>query len=255
MVGTIGPSLFQGPALISEGSGTGDGTTVAFAMGFSAINEKDVDVYVDGVKQNTDVYTVSGSTCTFTTAPTNNETLRFFKVQTGYPTVPQDGSVDSSKINTSSISPIVQIQSSNTTAVVTCNTVLPYDDTIPQNTEGTEVLTVTITPKSATNKLIIEFNSSGAISTAGLVAGIALFQDSTAGALAAGVGHYSSTSVTIGRLALRHEMAAGTTSATTFKIRIGPHVAGSVYPNGVSAGTRAFGGVSSTFLTVTEVLQ
>ncbi len=68
--------------------------------------------------------------------------------------------------------------------------VIPYDDTIPQITEGLEIMTVTITPTNATNRLRLEFNGSFGISSAGSVS-VALFQDATAGALAASGATYS----------------------------------------------------------------
>lgn len=36
------------------------------------------------------------------------------------------------------------------------STAIPWDDTVPQNTEGAEVLSATLTPKSATNLLEVE---------------------------------------------------------------------------------------------------
>ena len=140
------------------------------------------------------------------------------------------------------------------TSVVTCSTTMPYDDTIPQNTEGTEVITKAITPTNASNRLRIERDiplvSAGA---AGNISA-ALFQDTTAGALAAASVYVSYTgSGECATLTLVHEMAAGTTSATTFKIRVG-HSSGTAYVNGDgAAGARRFGGVSAARLRVTEI--
>jgi len=143
---------------------------------------------------------------------------------------------------------VIQKISNNTTALVTCSTALPADDTIPQNTEGSEVLTVTITPTSATNILEIDFNTSGTQSASN-VWGVAFFQDTTANAIAAGgVGSFSSETWLNG--SLKYRMVAGTTSSTTFKVRCGKS-SGSIYINGDSVG-RKWGGVSSTYLTVTE---
>lgn len=134
--------------------------------------------------------------------------------------------------------------------VVSLATASNNDDTIPQNTEGTEVITVSITPASASNRLRIEFDapSIGTNSSAAVV--MALFQDSTANALSAGYALPSGTSWAAGRLT--HEMAAGTTSATTFKIRVSIQ-SGSAYINGNYGGTRVFGGVSAARLRVTEL--
>ena len=140
------------------------------------------------------------------------------------------------------------VEATPVVSVVTCSTLIPDDDTIPQNTEGDEVITVTITPTSATNRLRIEFNAPH-IGAGGVDdIGVALFQDSTANALAAGRGRNPSRL----QLSLVHEMAAGTTSATTFKIRIGG-TGVTCYVNGNGAGARIFGGVAAARLRVTEI--
>jgi len=51
---------------------------------------------------------------------------------------------------------VVQMVSTQTGALQTDTTTIPADDTIPQNTEGFEVMTLAITLKSATNKLEID---------------------------------------------------------------------------------------------------
>ena len=92
---------------------------------------------------------------------------------------------------------------------------MPRDDTIPQNDEGIEVMTLAITPTNSSNKLLIEvltftgFNSDNNSC-------VALFQDSTAGALAsANTGYSVSTILPTQNGHIRHFMAAGTTSSIT----------------------------------------
>ena len=58
---------------------------------------------------------------------------------------------------------------------------MPYDNTIPQITEGREVMTLAITPTSASSLLKIEVILQGSISNHAQYQ-IALFQDSTADA-------------------------------------------------------------------------
>ena len=48
---------------------------------------------------------------------------------------------------------VVQVVNKQISSIVSGTTPIPYDDTIPQNTEGVEVFTLAITPKSASNKL------------------------------------------------------------------------------------------------------
>ena len=155
--------------------------------------------------------------------------------------------------NINTRNPVVQVVSTSTSAVVTCNTTIPVDDTIPQNTEGTEVLTLAITPMKTTNLLHIFFqgiaNNNGTSNTVQ----VALFQDATANALTVikGIEENPGAQLAGGPISLLYIMAAGTTSATTFKIRVGPDTS-TCYINADSAGTRLFGGVAATNLTITE---
>lgn len=145
---------------------------------------------------------------------------------------------------------IVQIvEATPITTVITCNTVIPLDDTIPQNTEGNEVITGSITPSSASNRLRIEFSCWAGLSASDNYS-VALFQDTAANAIAAAA-NYSNSNREM--FYLSHEMAAGTTSATTFKIRIGPAGGNVAYVNGGTGGSREFGGISAARLRVTEI--
>ena len=65
----------------------------------------------------------------------------------------------------------------------TATTVIPIDDTIPQNTEGDELFTLAITPTNASNILKFDFSTIWAASLSAVRAAFALFQDSTAAAL------------------------------------------------------------------------
>jgi hypothetical protein len=100
------------------------------------------------------------------------------------------------------------------------STSIPQDNTIPQISEGTALTnSITITPKSASNILVIRVTGTAQNSNISTSV-FALFQDSTANALKATVvtvpiAGASSTWV------LEHVMPAGTTSATTFSIRAG----------------------------------
>jgi hypothetical protein len=128
---------------------------------------------------------------------------------------------------------------------------IPFDNSIPQITEGSAVTSVSITPKSATNKLIIFANALlGSSSAEGVT--LALFQDATANALAAAAAAFDgANNIEIDNVILLHVMDAGTTSATTFATRAGDDgSAGFINGNATS---RKFGGVSSANLIVVEV--
>jgi len=78
---------------------------------------------------------------------------------------------------------------------------------------------------------------------------VALFQDATANALAAAVQRGANGAMT--GTAFTHWMTAGTTSATTFRVRAGPSTAGTYTFNG-AAGARYFGGVTPSSITIIE---
>ena len=146
---------------------------------------------------------------------------------------------------------VQQIKNVQSGAVATGTTTVPLDDTIPQNTEGTEFMTLAITPTSATNKLKIDVVFLGTFSvTAWLI--VALFQDTTAGALAVGA-NFQQTGTDANNVVFTHYMTAGTTSATTFKVRAGGQTAGTVTFNGQST-ARLFGGVNASSITITELV-
>lgn len=141
-----------------------------------------------------------------------------------------------------------QIVNYQTGAVATGTTILPIDDTIPQNTEGDQYMSLAITPTSALNYLKIEVI---AVLSHGSATGlaIALFQDSTAGALASSVVY--TTAGNLANIKLSYWMVSGTASATTFKVRAGSAGSGTTTFNGVG-GARLFGGVASSSITITE---
>ncbi len=144
---------------------------------------------------------------------------------------------------------VVQVVSGMSSAVATGTTLLPYDDTIPQNNEGDQYMTLAITPKSATNHLVIEANVQ--ISHTGVTnISAALFQDTTAGALAAGE-VTEETSGFVRNIPIFCDMVSGTTSATTFKIRAGGSSAGTTTFNGTT-GQRRFGGIPTSWIKITE---
>ncbi len=145
----------------------------------------------------------------------------------------------------------VQIVNTETGALASASTTIPLDDTIPQITEGTEYMTRAITPTNASNKLRIDvvlWATSG--STIWNI--VALFQDSTANALAcnANINSVNTGSIPV---SFTHFMAAGTTSATTFRVRAGTHNGTTLYFNG-QGGNRLFGGVLASSITITETI-
>jgi hypothetical protein len=114
-----------------------------------------------------------------------------------------------------------------TSVEASTGTTIPLDNTAPQNTEGAEFITLEVTPRNASSTLVIEFDAFVGASAAGNIT-VALFVDSTADALAAVQANIgANTDAVVTRL--RYIVAAGSTSARTYKIRFGPSAAITAY--------------------------
>jgi len=136
------------------------------------------------------------------------------------------------------------------TAFATASVTIPRDDTIPQKTEGTEYVTVAITPTSSSSKLHITASSGQTSSGAAAFVTMALFQDSTANALASSYAYHSAANWPRDAT-LKYEMTSGTTSQTTFRLRIGPSTS-TASVNGNSS-ARQMGGTTAVRLTIMEI--
>lgn len=137
-----------------------------------------------------------------------------------------------------------------TGALATGTTIMPFDDTIPQNTEGDQYMSLTYTPKSSTNRLLITVNANFSHSVTNNQPGVALFQDSNVNALAV-TEQYNNVATAVMQNMLQYDMPTGSTAATTFKVRIGSQNAGTTTFNGQSGGRR-YGGVYSSSINIIE---
>jgi hypothetical protein len=144
---------------------------------------------------------------------------------------------------------VLQVVNVQTGAFSSTATIIPFDNTIPQNTEGAELFTLSITPTSATSKLLIVANVQMTLSGTGWPA-IAIFQDSTASAIAATLGYVATATGGIS-IPLTYYMTSGTTSSTTFKLRFGPN-SGTAYVNSQGS-SQVFGGVCISSMTISEI--
>lgn len=135
--------------------------------------------------------------------------------------------------------------------VITITTVVPFDDTIPTASEGGLVLSITQTAASATDRIRLV---SGTQYTAGAGSyGTCFLQRDSDPAFAVSqqlilTGGYQAHFEVAG------EMVAGDTSSHTYNLRCGPDstIGGTMYVNGNGIGTRLFGGVFDTTLTLDE---
>lgn len=147
---------------------------------------------------------------------------------------------------------IVQVKRSTPTATTyTTTATIPGDNTIPQNTEGDALgdFDVTITPASASNDLWVDLFLP-LISSSGSNIGVrfVIFRDSGADAIFA-------TSRTGDQGIPAHiscVVPAGSTAATTFKLRWGVS-SGTGYINRISTAAALFGGVMKAYMKVSEI--
>jgi len=146
---------------------------------------------------------------------------------------------------------VKQVVRSSTTTGSDLTTTVPLDNTIVQNTEGTEVLTQAITPTSGSSVLKIVVNAYlGGMSSVVPIIG-ALFVDSTADALASQILSAGANNDVSGNFTFIFYVSAASTSARTYKFRIGPSSAATVYFNKNSSG-QLFGGTSYASIEITE---
>lgn len=149
---------------------------------------------------------------------------------------------------------ILQIAESLSGATAAGSTTIPYDNTIPQNTEGNEFTSAALafTPESASSTLIIDVWAyvSCLSSAVTMIAG--LFVDSTASALAAGA-HDTSAADEIVLIQFSYKVASASTSARTYKLRYGGDAGSGFRING-SGGAAKLGAVMKSGIRVTEVL-
>lgn len=136
------------------------------------------------------------------------------------------------------------------TANADLTTQIPADDTIPQNTEGTQIISVSFTPKSTTSRVRLRFSGEFTMAAAGTTAA-ALFSGASANALAA-----RTKTVTAGsnreQLYVETEHVPGVTTAITYSVRVGPLTAVAARFNGTSA-AREFGGTEVASLVIEEI--
>ena len=262
-------------------------TGTSFTLSQAVTNSVDIDLYIDNVKQDPASYSVSGTALTTSTIASPSTMYCIYNGKAMQTVNPPDDSVglsqmasgtdgnvitfdasgnpayvatgSSGQVLTSAgagAAPtfaaggkVIQVVNTQTGAVATGTTTLNDDDTIPQNTEANEFMTLAITPTSASNKLVIEVILHGA-HTAADSHTVALFQDSTANALAC-ITYVVSANWTAANT-FNHYMTSGTTSSTTFKVRAGSSAAGTFTLNGVSSG-RTRGGVVASSITITEI--
>lgn len=272
----------------------GDGEEVDFPLSIDPGSANNMFVAIGGILQDDDAYLLFDNAGTPTMrlaepAPEGIKVVVRFgsKIDVG---APADGSINEDKLANDAVTAdkisaadaaaiLVKIGAAAANAAVTnvqmptgsvvdsrfgsyaanadLDAVIPRDNTIPQVTEGTEIISVTITPKSSTNKLRCLFRGQFAKSVIGNGC-VAIFASGTgiSGTPADARGAEAETFDTVDYLravTCGCEFVPGTTSPVTVTVRAGPDsTGGHLRFNGNSAG-RIFGGVSVASLFVEEI--
>lgn len=138
----------------------------------------------------------------------------------------------------------------------TGTTILPNDNTIPQQTEGNEIITASITPKSATSRLLVTASvfCGETTNVTSSLAG-ALFRDSTSDAISSmiTVSDTAGSSIVQGQVVVIADVPSTSTSLTTFKLRAGLPAAGTLFWNGLQGLGAVHGGTMKATITILEV--
>lgn len=144
---------------------------------------------------------------------------------------------------------LIQVQTLQTGTYASGTTQMVWNNSPPQITGGTQFMSITITPTSASSILEIRYQAYVNQSSANYLVG-GVFQDSTANAIFGGVA-YADGGDAQRSLIGQYRMVAGTTSATTFTFRCGQGNAGGTTSfNG--AGGASLGGTYNSYLVVYE---
>jgi len=135
---------------------------------------------------------------------------------------------------------------SSTEYVIT--TVIPFDNTIPQISEGTQIISATITPTKTTSRIVgfVSLNGDATDTTVQTV--VAAFRGSATNAIASTWVRYIAYSSLI---SFEFTDLPNTTSATTYSIRIGPDQQ-TLYVNRALGGSK-LGGSNKITLILLEI--
>lgn len=127
---------------------------------------------------------------------------------------------------------------------------IPWDDTPPQKTEGTEVVALLYAASCDTAKIRVRFSAFGYHKTtdSGLTA--ALFLDGEQFARRTGFGNPPGPAYAVG-IDLTYDFVPGDTDEHLYRIRVGA-ASGVCRLNGTGSG-RLYGGTAAAILTVDEV--
>lgn len=150
---------------------------------------------------------------------------------------------------------VVQTISTTSTVAVSGITAVIPNTTVPQITDGVEVINVSITPQSATNKLLIEYYCPVVSSSGSGIQVYTLCQTGVTNALQ--VATTTNVNNSVSTVYFRHEMLAGSTSPLTFSLRAGWNSGSGLtlgFLKGWTGTEYQYSGLNKMTLKVTEII-
>jgi hypothetical protein len=152
---------------------------------------------------------------------------------------------------------VVNRVSNSYTSSVPLTTVIPFDDTIPTFTEGTQILNCAFTPRDVANKIRIRAQATGSTNTGGQWSMVLIDSADPANQVAraaTGVSPSNPNEMHTCVLEFIHNTAAAQNQQINYSIMVGPaSLSSSLRINGSSS--RVYGGVMAATMTVEEILQ
>ena len=133
---------------------SGDGSTTAFTLTQSLTSENNSQIYIDGVYQQKDSYTVGGTTLTFDTAPANGTTIEVMMFTQTVINVPTANSIGISELNVSD-GTSGQVLTTNGSGTLSFSTISSYTDSDVE----TYLNTSTIYTDPTNDSLLVGVNS------------------------------------------------------------------------------------------------
>ena len=128
---------------------------------------------------------------------------------------------------------------------------IPIDDSIPQVTEGQQVVSLAITPTDAANILVFKYDGSYDASTVPKYITFALFKNGAANAIYTSSLYIENSAGGQRNNIMYYYAVAGGTTAQTYTIRVGSTT--TVYKNRIFSGNRYNGTMRSVF-TINEIV-
>ncbi len=146
---TIGSTASGGTVTVQRNNYTGDGTTTVYGVSSTIVSENNIQIYLDGVYQDKDTYTTSGSNVTFSTAPPNTTAIEIMHY------VSIDGVIEVDEFvgdgTTTSFNTSLSIVNENATSVYVSGV---YQSKLTYQTTGNNINFTTAPPNGANIEVV-----------------------------------------------------------------------------------------------------